>query len=503
VPGSAWKLPLALLLALGSARPIFSAEQWLKIASTHFELYTTAGEKKGREAVLYFEQVRSLFEKIAKPGEASKTPVRIVAFQSEKQYKPYRLNQAADAYYVGGPGRDYIVMKSIAPEDYPVALHEYFHLIVQHSALRLPVWLNEGMAEIYSTAKPVGKRVQIGEILPGRFREMQTNRWLDLDTLLSVKRGSPLYTEKDPAGMFYAESWALAHMLYLSNEYWQKFADFLMQVRPDETQAATFQRVYGKSLAEVTHDLEQYLRGTLFNAAVFNVKLEKSAEEPDVRPATAVESDLALAELLAITRKKDEARAAYESLARANPKDAQIELGWARLAGMNRDREGVKLHLERAIELGINDGKVYFDYAMLLHESGGKDAEMAQMLRKAVELSPDLDEAHYNLGFYAMTANRFWEAVINLQQVKKLKKEQAPSYFRALAYAYYRLGKPEEGKKNAETALRYSTDPNDVEMAKKLLTYGTQSAGQPAEPAPDGRPRLKRRDTSPAPDPPQ
>jgi tetratricopeptide (TPR) repeat protein len=488
VPGSAWKLPLALLLALGAARPIFSAEQWLKIASTHFELYTTAGEKKGREAVLYFEQVRSLFLKIAKPGEASKTPVRIVAFQSEKQYRPYRLNQAADAYYVGSPGRDYIVMKSIASEDYPVALHEYFHLIVQHSALRLPVWLNEGMAEIYSTAKPVGKQMQIGEILPGRFREMRMNQWLDLDTLLSVKHGSPLYTEKDPAGMFYAESWALAHMLYLSNEYWQKFADFLTLIRPDETQAATFQRVYGKSLAEVAKDLEQYLRGTLFNAAVFKVTLEKSAGEPDVRPATAVESDLALAELLAITRKKDEAKAAYESLARANPKDSQVELGWARLAEMNQDREGVKLHLARAIELGINDGKVYFDYAMLLHESGGQDAEMAQMLRKAVELSPDLDEAHYNLGFYALNVNRFSEAVINLQQVKKLKKEQVPSYFRALAYAYYRLGKPEEAKKNAQSALKYSTDPDDVEMARKLLTYGTQ------EPAPDERPRLKRRE---------
>jgi tetratricopeptide (TPR) repeat protein len=496
-------LQLAFLMALGSAGPIFCAEQWLRIESSHFELYTTAGEKKGREAVLYFEQVRSLFEKIAKPGEAARTPVRIIAFQSEKQYKPYRLTQAADAFYTTGPGRDYIVMKSIASEDYPVALHEYFHLIVQHSALRLPVWLNEGMAEIYSTAKPVGKKVQIGDILPGRLHEMQTNPWLDLDTLLSVKQGSPLYTEKDPAGMFYAESWALAHMLYLSNEYWQKFADFLALIRPDATQAATFRSVYGKSLAEVSSDLAQYLRGTRFNGAVFKVTLEKAAEEPDVRSATELETGLALAELLAITRKKDEAKAAYESLARENPKNAQVELAWARFAWMTADREETRLHLARAIELGTNDGKVYFEYAMLLHQSGGADAEMANLLRKAVELSPDLDEAHYNLGFYALTVNRFWEAIVNLQQVKKLKKEQAPSYFRAMSFAYYKLGKPEEGKKNAESALKYSTEPNDVEQAKKLLEYGAQAAGRPLEPTPEGRPQLKRRDTPAAPAPPQ
>ena len=57
-----WKLKLAvLLLALGSTQPIFAAEQWLKIKSSNFELFTTAGEKKGREAILYFEQVRGLF----------------------------------------------------------------------------------------------------------------------------------------------------------------------------------------------------------------------------------------------------------------------------------------------------------------------------------------------------------------------------------------------------------------------------------------------------------
>jgi hypothetical protein len=35
-----------------------AAEPWLKLTSSHFELYTTVGEKLGREALLYFEQVR-------------------------------------------------------------------------------------------------------------------------------------------------------------------------------------------------------------------------------------------------------------------------------------------------------------------------------------------------------------------------------------------------------------------------------------------------------------
>ena len=49
---------------------------WRKITSTDFELFTTASEKKGREAILYFEQVHSLFNKLAKSGSGPATPVR-------------------------------------------------------------------------------------------------------------------------------------------------------------------------------------------------------------------------------------------------------------------------------------------------------------------------------------------------------------------------------------------------------------------------------------------
>ncbi len=487
----------ALLLTLASAQSL-PAEQWLRVTSTNFELFTTAGEKKGREAILYFEQVRSLFSKLAKSGSGPATPVRIIAFNSEKEYKPYRFNESADAYYQGSRERDYIVMKNIAQENYPVAIHEYAHLIVRHSGLPLPAWLNEGLAEVYSTLKPYGKQVQYGSILPGRFRELQTGKWLDLETLLAVDHESPFYNEKEKAGVFYAESWALTHMLYLSDDYWRKFNEFLALVKADTSQGATFQKVYGKSMGEVKRDLEQYLRGTRFNAAIANVNLEKADESPDVRAVTRLESGLALADLLAVTRKREDAKAAYETLARENPRDSEIEIAWARLAWMNRDDDEMKRHFAKAIELGTTNGKVYFDYAMMLREGGAQEPEISALLRKAAELKPDLVEAHYMLGFYASNAGRFGEAVVHLQQVKKLEKGQAYPYFRTLAYAYYRLGRPEEAKKYAESAVKVATEPKDVNLAKELLAYVTRDPSKQEKAAPqssDDRPRLARRDT--------
>ena len=493
-----WKLKLALLLIVGSAKAIFAAEQWLKVKSSNFELFTTAGERKGREAILYFEEVRSVFAKLTKSGAAPTLPVRIIAFRSEKEYTPYRINDSAAAYYLGGQERDYIVMKSIDPELYPVALHEYTHLIVKHAGLSLPAWLNEGLADVYSTLKPYGKQVMVGEIYPSRYHELQTGKWLNIETLIAVDHRSPFYNEKQKAGMFYAESWALTHMLYLSNDYRQKFTQFLSQIKADGPQAAVFQQVYGKSLTQVQADLGLYMRGTRFNAAVADVTVEKSAETPEIRPATPVESGLALADLLAGTRKRDEAKAAYEGLARANPQDPEMELALAHLAWMNADHEEIRRHFARAIELGTTNAKVYFDYAMMLQGQAGKEPEIAALLRRAVELKPDLTEAHYMLGFYASNASRFGEAVVHLREVKKLEKDQAFPYFRALAYAYYRLGQMEDARKNAESAVKFAKEPKDSELAKEFLAYLAQEPSKRAAKPPalnlDERPRLARRD---------
>jgi Flp pilus assembly protein TadD len=237
------------------------------------------------------------------------------------------------------------------------------------------------------------------------------------------------------------------------------------------------------------------------------VKVEKSAEAPDIRPATMLESGLALADLLAVTRKREEARAAYETLARENPKDAEIEIAWARLAWMNRDEEEMKRHFARAIELGTTNGKVYFDYAMMLRDSGAKEPEISTLLRKATELKPGLAEAHYILGFYASNAGRFGEAVVHLQQVRKLEKSEAFPYFRTLAYAYYRLGRLDEAKKNAESAVKIAVEPSDVDLAKELLAYVTRDPEKAEIVAPrrnpDGPPRLVRRDTAAAEEPQQ
>ena len=448
------------------AQPAGAAEQWVKLTSSHFELYTTAGEKKGREALLYFEQVRDFFNRTrSSDSPVPDVHVRIVAFQSDKEFAPYRLNDFATAFYLSGYDADYIVMKSISPENYPIAVHEYTHLLIQHTGVKIPAWLNEGLAELYSSLKPMGKKVVIGQVIPGRLSYLRQNTWLPLETLLAVDHKSPYYNERNRANIFYAESWALVHMLILSPEYRPGVNKFLAAIGSDVDSKSAFWQVYAKTATQVQVDLEQYTRRTRLNAGVFDVKLEKSAEDPEVAPASPLESGIALADVLAFTNKYEEAKRAYYDLVQNFPKSWEPEAGLAELAWRQKESDGALTHFVRAAELGSTNPRIYYDYARLTRNP----TDRIGLLKKAVELDPGYQDAHRYLAFCLLQDRQYQAAIDQLKQLKSIKAEQAYSYYRELAYASLQLGKLDDAQKAAESARKYARTAGETEIAENLL----------------------------------
>jgi hypothetical protein len=219
--------PACAILFLAAAflriTPAFAADHWTRIATPDFELYTTTTEKDGRDTIRHFEQVREFFLRASPVRSLGDFPLRIFQFDTEAQYKAFRPNEFTIAYFVATPAREYIVMGDRASKDFGSAIHEYVHLIVRHSGLKLPTWLNEGWADVFSTLRPMGKDTAVGDLLPDRMQSLATEKWLDFDALTSVDASSPTYHEASRVGIFYAESWALAHMLFLAPEYKDNF----------------------------------------------------------------------------------------------------------------------------------------------------------------------------------------------------------------------------------------------------------------------------------------
>ncbi len=458
------------MLALCIVPACGAAEQWIRLKSANFELLTTVNEKKAREAILYFEEVRAFFVQSSSSKRAPGLPIRIVVFKSEREYKPYRPNEVAVAFYQGTSERDYIVMGALSEETYPIAIHEYTHVVIQHSDLKPPIWLNEGLAEMYSTLKPLGKKILVGALSAGRMNALQ-EKWVDLSVLISAGHDSPLYNEKNRAGIFYAESWALTHMLSLSPAYKPKFTDFLRAVSMGNSSANAFQTIYGKSVLEVQTDLHAYMNGGKFQGVLFDLQLDKSAEAPEVEPASGLDVGLTLAELRgASPAGQKDAEAAYATLARDYPKSAEVAVGAARLAWAGKNIDAALVQFARAVELGTTDPKVYFDYAMLSRQSRGT-ADQVSLLEKAVSLKPDYKEARLALAYDYMNAHKYPNAIEHLRQVKQVTKDEAFAYFSALAFANNGIGNPQEARKNAEAAKRYASAPAETESIANLLQY--------------------------------
>lgn len=465
---------LRLATACLCALPLFPAgggadSHWLKIKTANFEVFTPAGEKAGRELARHFEQVRSFFQDAMSLGLQSASPVRIIAFRSDRDYQPYAPNEIASAFYLGTDDRDSIVMKNASAQGFPVAVHEYMHLLLKHTGIDPPVWFNEGISELYSNLKPSGAKIEVGDLIMPHFILLRASKWIDLRTLLAAKHDSPLYNEKTHAGLFYAESWALVHMLYLDEEYRPKWPVLVDRIKTGAGMDATFRRAYNKPVEQVQHDLESYMHRTRFNASFFPVTLPKAIDAPEVTASSGLETGLVLAEILAnIGNRTAEAREAYTRLARDNPKSWQVEEARARLEWQEEKIAEALAHFRRATELGSNNPKMYLLYGRLLRvEDQGPQA--IPVLRRATELDPEDQDAHLELGFAYVVAGRFDDALSQFQAVKRVTPAQAFGYLHAMAYAYYRLGRKDSARATVANCRKYARTPEQTAQLDQLI----------------------------------
>ncbi len=82
----------------------------------------------------------------------------------------------------------------------------------------LPVWINEGLAEIVAHSLFTKREVTMGRPASYHLAFLQESKLLPLDVLFAVDHNSPHYNEQNKTSVFYAQSWAVTHYIYLSKE---------------------------------------------------------------------------------------------------------------------------------------------------------------------------------------------------------------------------------------------------------------------------------------------
>jgi len=232
-----------MLLGVLLVSPAPAAEQspWLEIHSTHFTVITDAGEKKGKEVALRFEQMRAVFaillmkERLNEP-----VPLTILAFKNDKNYyqsAPLRQGQpiGVPGFFVPGEDQNLIVLNLFEEESWRAVAHDFAHLLLNYNYPPVEGWFDEGLAEYFGSIRLDNRQYEIGgdpelnnvftqDLLenqkearnqPKSLTELLGGQvWLALPDLLTMKHDTSTYVEATHHTLFYAQSWMTVHYLF-------------------------------------------------------------------------------------------------------------------------------------------------------------------------------------------------------------------------------------------------------------------------------------------------
>jgi tetratricopeptide (TPR) repeat protein len=448
---------LAAFAAFSSAALAAPVPSWRLTRSDHFEIYAQSSDQRARAILDWFEKLRAFFQQ---PGwtTASAPPssrVRVIVFASTEEYQPYRLRATADAYYVGSGDRNYIVMSGGEAKSFPIAAHEYAHLVLRASGSKMLPWLTEGLAEVYSTLRMDDRGAELGGPLRGRLQALRNHAWMPLAALTSLPKGSIERQERGTNDLFYAESWALTGMLALSPGYASRFPRFVAAAGEGVPSLDLLTRIYGKSAEELTHDLRVWVA----QDAPATVQLPRVLLEPKLAEVSGVAplaARVLIGQLLVAEGEFDLAEALFLDLYRDAPDSPEVSAALGIIALHKGDSAGARRAWKRAIDEGITDAKLCYKYAILADQAGLPADDIRGVLERAIALQPDFDDAHYQLALIDKNAGRYEAALREFQAMRIVTAARAYGYWLAVADTFNELGRREEAQSAAERGALYA-----------------------------------------------
>jgi Flp pilus assembly protein TadD len=449
---------LRVVAALAVALPCLAAG-WQRVQTPQIEILTDSGEKVGLATLLRLEQIRGVF---ATP-DPRPFALRVFLFNSEKEFRDYADNSTTAGFYQSSVERDFIVLHAGAGLT-RAAAHEYVHLIMDRGSGSLPLWFEEGTAELYSNLEFQRGRLLAGEPIREHLTKLATEKWLTAGELIGANKVSALYNERTLSGVFYAESWALVHMLNLAPGWREKIPRFAELLASGRDGNDAFPEVFGKSIDQALTELHGYM-SHLRVAALDAPPLAKE-ETVTVDSLSPMDGTLARADLALQVQHVELARRLFQEAQKTAPDSAAAEAGLGALALAEDRREEARLHLERAIARGSRDGATFFQLAMLKREQG---APVDDLLRRVIKLDPNFGQAHFLLGVEASDAGDYEEAIEHLQAATRAMPRKSYAWH-ALAYAQTKLGRIGEARASVSRALRTADTVQEEQMAEALLS---------------------------------
>lgn len=429
------RLPVALAALVFAAAAGRATElprkgaTWIAVDTPAFRVLSNAAEEPTRRLLTDLETFRSALATLL--GEATTTaalPTLVYLFRNSEDFSRYdddlrecRGTRCTAGWFLAARQANLVSIDASAEEAARVALHEYVHFLVENTSPGLPLWLNEGLAEFYSTFRATPRGAEVGRPIENHLRLLREQGLLPLAQLFAVDYNSPLYREHERAGVFYAQSWALTHRLLVGDEERGREAggELIARLAAGEAPEPVLAGVLGLGPAELQRSLAAYVRGRLFNYELLPRSAAPVPEDFELRPVARAEALGRLGYLLA--QFVDRALAATEEHCAAalaeTPSEGWALLGRAQAALTLGDRDAAETLAAAAASASPDEplahellGHALLDRARSLRLSElppGFDAarRARSSFERAVELAPGLAPALAGLGL-----SYYWDA---------------------------------------------------------------------------------------------
>lgn len=261
-------LPASLLshVAIAGSSPLTErhADPWWRTTDGRLTLVSNTTADEARAVLELLTSLRRtvgawLYET---PVEVV-VPTTVVLFADATSYEPFRLF-GRDGQYLATPFESLVVVNARSDRRpmLRIAAHEYLHALVAGAGLALPLWLDEGLAEYYSTARVVGDRLLLGEPASDLASHLRGRRFLSFDQLLTLSSGSAVYLEDPVAERFYAQAWLLVHYVLSEPDGGARLTDLVTGLERGESAAAAIAAALGCDPGELDRRLRRYLNAS-------------------------------------------------------------------------------------------------------------------------------------------------------------------------------------------------------------------------------------------------
>ena len=396
-------------LALLSLTPSAADAGWTQLRSQNFLFIGDASERTIRSTAQKVEQFREVMLR-AMPGAPATSPVPTVVFvfgndASFTPYKPRFEGRTVEAagLFLQNEDINYILVNAEAlNRAFKVVFHEYSHFLLGNWADDVPVWMNEGIAEVYSTFedRDGGRSAMLGLPDGNHLGLLQASPLIPVGELIAIDHSSPTYNEGTRRGVLYAESWALVHYLMFGDKGRRQpqLSAFMGAIKIGTPAEQAFGNAFGDSAA-LDRELRNYVRNFTFSAVRLDLG-EKVDGGTMARGEAIAEAQVTayLGDVLVRLGRVDAARTQLSALLEkdAGLARAACVLGLIELREKRYD-EALR-QLERAGAAAPDDSWIQTALASALIRRGDDDPDadtsaLAQRARGALARAVDRDDA--------------------------------------------------------------------------------------------------------------